>query len=191
MVEAGSFIIVRDDVDALLIPNATPITVPKGSEVQVTQALGGHITIFINGNLARIDQKDAAKLGIEPSELDAPILQTKQAKDKKITGPVDIETVWAALRTCFDPEIPVNVVDLGLIYECKTKELEKGSKNLVEIKMTLTAPGCGMGPIIVSDVEDRVVAVENVTDVSVELVFDPIWNQDMMSDAAKLELGML
>lgn len=173
-------ITVRRDCEALLIPNAVPITIPKGSDVQLTQSLGGSYTVNVNGNLARIEAKDADALGLEA------LPQTSSLEvNKEITGPVDLDLVWQQLRTCYDPEIPVNIVDLGLIYECAAKD------NKVDIKMTLTAPGCGMGPVLMRDAELKISTLPNVTKVNIELVFDPIWNQDLMSEAAKLELGFI
>ena len=171
------------DCDALLVPNAVPITLPAGSQVFITQNLGGSITVNINGNLARIDGKDADALGLEP--------QVKTTNTPKTAdGPVDLDLVWAALKKCFDPEIPVNIVDLGLIYECTTTPINDNTGNRVDITMTLTAAGCGMGPVLTADVEALMRNVPNVTEVKIDLVFDPPWSQEKMSEAAKLELGM-
>ncbi|MDQ6959274.1 MAG: putative Fe-S cluster assembly protein SufT [Mariprofundaceae bacterium] len=168
------------DCDALLIPVGTKVTIPEGSQVMITQALGGSYTVNINGNLARIDSKDADALGLE--------VEQQPEAPKKAEGPVDEGAVWMALGTCYDPEIPVSIVELGLIYHCDIKSLEHG--NCVEVVMTLTAPGCGMGPILVEDVRAKLLAVDNVTEVNVDLVFDPPWDRSMMSDEAKLQLGM-
>lgn len=190
MLHAGATITLIKDCNALLIPSATPITIPSGTNVQITQTKGGSVTVIAGGNLARIDGKDLDALGIDISDNGEKDKNNNEAISsdkvaKIITGDADINLVWDALKTCFDPEIPVNIVDLGLVYECKS------SSNHVEIKMTLTAPGCGMGPVIVGDVEQKVLALKNVSTVTVELVFEPQWNQDMMSPAAKLELGLL
>lgn len=177
------------DCEALLIPSGMPFMVPSGTGVEITQAKGGSITIHINGQLARIEAKDADALDVDLSSL---ISQTKSTElVAEAEGPVDVEQVWDELRTCYDPEIPVNIVDLGLIYECTIQVSDDAKQNHVYITMTLTAPGCGMGPVIVQDVENAVRRVKNVTAVTVEMVFDPVWSRDMISDAAKLELGLL
>lgn len=174
------------DCEALLVPSGMPFMIPSGTGVEVTQAMGNAITININGQLARIDGKDADALGIQLNEF------TQNNDIEKIAaGPVDLEEVWNQLKTCFDPEIPVNIVDLGLIYDCRAESNADHTHNHVFITMTLTAPGCGMGPILLQDVENAVWRVKNVTAVTVEMVFEPVWNRDMISDAAKLELGLL
>ncbi len=175
------------DCEALLVPSGMPFIIPSGTGVEITQAKGGSITININGQLARIDSKDADALGIELAELVSPSVK---ATNKVAVGPVDLEQVWDQLRTCYDPEIPVNIVDLGLIYDCRSEPNVDFTQNHVYVTMTLTAPGCGMGPVLMNDVEDAVWRVENVTKVSVEMVFDPPWDRDMISDAGKLELGL-
>lgn len=179
------------DCDALLIPSATPILIPAGSEVKIMQNLGGTYTVSINGNLARIEAEDADVLGVS-SEQEKSSENNKENKIiKEASGPVDLDSIWKAMSDCYDPEIPVNIVDLGLIYDCSVDSSPDYKKNHVHILMTLTAPGCGMGPIIAQDVENKVLDVENVTSVNVELVFEPQWTQDMMSEAAQLELGLL
>jgi probable FeS assembly SUF system protein SufT len=175
------------DCEALLVPSGMPFMIPSGTGVEITQAKGGSITININGQLARIDSKDALALGIELTDLVAP---SNKSATKIASGPVDLEQVWDQLRTCYDPEIPVNIVDLGLIYDCRVEPNVDFTQNHVYVTMTLTAPGCGMGPVLMNDVEDAVWRVENVTAVSVEMVFDPPWDRDMISDAGKLELGL-
>lgn len=179
------FIKVRRDVDALLIPTGTPVVIPEGTEVRVTQELGGSFTVAVGGNLARVEGRDADALGLQPQELVPP----GEKKKKKVAGPVDEQAVWRALQTCYDPEIPVNIVDLGLVYDLRIRPTEDGG-NRVDVVMTLTAPGCGMGPVIVEDVRQKVLAVDNVTEAEVELVFDPPWDRSMMSEEAKLQLGM-
>jgi len=171
------------DVEAILIPVGTPITLQKDSEVTITQALGGNYTVNVNGNLAQIAAQNADALGFDAPE---PLQPKPGAVD---TGEVDEDLVWQQLRTCYDPEIPVNMVDLGLIYDCTINKLgEEG--NRVDITMTLTAPGCGMGDFLAQDVKQKVAMVPNVTEVNVDLTFDPPWNQAMMSEAARLETGM-
>jgi len=185
-VHIGENITTLRDCDALLIPMGTSVTIPEGSQVMITQALGSSYTVNINGNLARIESSNADALGLE-AELQA------TEKSKAADGPVDEDVVWEAMEQCFDPEIPVNIVDLGLIYHCDITPVEKDgaqSGNRVNVVMTLTAAGCGMGPIIVEDVRARLLDVDNVTEVEVELVFEPPWDRTMMSDEAKLQLGM-
>ena len=175
----NNFIKLIRDCDGVLIPSGDPLKLKKGSPVKITQSLGGYFTLYINGNLVKLDGKDADAIG-----------EKIKGNDTKITHPFNENLIWDQLRTCFDPEIPVNIVDLGLIYNL---ECEKQSENnyFIKIKMTLTAPGCGMGPAIASDAEIKVKGLSFVSDVLVELVWDPIWNQDMMTEEAKLKLGML
>jgi len=180
---SGAMVTVLRDVDAVLIPLGTPVTIPAGTPVSITQELGGSFTVVVNANLARIDAANADALGrdaAKPTVVDAPLTAN---------GPVDEEELWAVLKTCYDPEIPVNIVDLGLVYDCHVVDTDAGG-NHVDIVMTLTAPGCGMGPFIVEDVRRKVLTVANVTDVDVELTFDPPWDRAMMSDEAKLQLGL-
>lgn len=182
----GENITVLRDCAALLIPMGTPVTIPGGSRVMITQALGSSYTVNINGNLARIESSNADALGFA---------STPQSEEKNAIadGPVDEDALWEALEQCFDPEIPVNIVDLGLIYHCDIEPVEiDGAQvgNRVDVIMTLTAAGCGMGPILVEDVRARLLDVDNVTEVDVELVFDPPWDRTMMSDEARLQLGM-
>ncbi len=176
------------DCDAVLIPAGTPISLPEGSVVLITQALGGSYTVNINGNLARIDAKNADALGLDVQST----LVDEAEKELQGDGCVDEELIWGQLRTCYDPEIPINIVELGLIYECTVSPLNADKKqgNEVNIVMTLTAAGCGMGDFIAEDVRLKVLAVANVTHVTVSVTFEPPWNQDMMSEAARLETGM-
>ena len=169
------------DCPAVLVPAGEVVSLPAGSMGYITQALGGSYTVFIEGNLFRIAGKDADALGKEPPpEITLP----DGANDN------DVEAlVWKQLRTCFDPEIPINIVDLGLVYEANVTHSED-KKRTVEIKMTLTAPGCGMGDILVDDVRNKIEMIPTVIEADVELVFDPPWNRNMMSEAARLETGM-
>lgn len=168
-------VVTTREVNARLVPVGTPITIPSDTFVTLTQSLGGTYTVVHQGNMARIDGTDADALGFEAEKLEF----SEQASDS-----VSDEHVWYALSTVYDPEIPVSIVSLGLVYDLS---ITGGS---VSIKMTLTAPGCGMGPVLVDDVKYRVAMVPNVTDVDVELVFDPPWHRDMMSEEAQLETGM-
>lgn len=170
-------VVTRRDCPARLVPVGTPITIPRDTFVTITQSLGGNYTVTHNGNMARIDGTDADALGIEPQELHFP----RPADDKIVE-----QQVWDALKTIYDPEIPVDLVALGLIYKV---EIDQPRKQVC-IEMTLTAPGCGMGPVLVGDVEYRVAKVPNVESVQVELVFDPPWSRERMSEEAQLETGM-
>lgn len=169
------------DCDAALIPAGDTGTIPKGAEGMITQALGGSYTIYIQGNLFRIDGSDADAIGKEPEP--APELPEGASE-------ADLEKlIWDQMRRCYDPEIPINIVELGLVYRCDIHPTETGRR--VDIDMTLTAPGCGMGDILAYDVREKVRQVPTVEEVSVEIVFDPPWSQEMMSDAARLQTGMM
>ena len=168
----------RRDCPGRLVPVGDPLMIPAHTFVTLTQALGGNYTVVYNGNMVRVDGTDADALGFEPVRLDFPAPEN---------GQIDEAQVWEALHTVYDPEIPVDLVNLGLIYSVKVDQAAAS----VDIRMTLTAPGCGMGPVLVGDVEYRVAQVPNVRKVAVELVFDPPWNQSMMSEAARLETGMM
>ena len=170
------------DCAAVLVPQGDEVSLPAGSIGYITQALGGSWTVFVEGNLFRIAGKDADAIGKEPP---APLELADDADDEAVE-----RLVWHQLRTCFDPEIPINVVDLGLVYEANVLPRDDGRRT-VEVKMTLTAPGCGMGEILVEDVRSKLELIPTVDEADVELVFDPPWNRTMMSEAARLETGML
>ncbi len=170
-------VVALQDCPARLVPAGTKIIIPKDTFVTITQDLGGNYTVAVNGNMARVDGTDAASLGLKAERL----FFHKPSDDQ-----ISEEQVWDALRSIYDPEIPVNLVDLGLIYDTKINQKDK----TVDITMTLTAAGCGMGPVLVSDVKYRTEKVPNVELVNVELVFEPPWSREMMSDEAKLETGM-
>ena len=174
--------VVSRDVKAVLVPAGIEVKLRTGSVGYLTQALGGSFTVYVEGNLFRIAGEDDEAIGREPPQrLELP----PDATD------ADVEKLaWEQLRTCYDPEIPVNIVDLGLIYDCHLEALATSSYR-VDVKMTLTAPGCGMGPMLAQDVQNRLLGLEGVDDVAVELVWDPPWNQAMMTEAAKLQLGLL
>ena len=167
------------DVDAYIVPSGDKVTLLSGNVVRITQALGGNYTILANGNMVQITAENADALGFEVEKKPEP------ETDNDFTE----NLVWDQLKTCYDPEIPVNIVELGLIYDLDTSENDDGKS--VNIKMTLTAPGCGMGPVIADEVDSKVKGINGVQYVNVELVWEPQWNQNMMSEAAKLELGML
>jgi probable FeS assembly SUF system protein SufT len=168
-------VVVQRDCPARLVPAGTRITIPKDTFITLTQDLGGSFTVNVGGNLARIDGTDADALGAEPVDL--------EFEDDGSEG-VSPAHVDQALRSVYDPEIPVNLMDLGLIYGVDI------DGDRVGITMTLTAPGCGMGPVLVDDVRERVRKVPGVRDVEVDLVFDPPWSREMMSEEAQLELGV-
>ncbi|HLF11255.1 MAG TPA: putative Fe-S cluster assembly protein SufT [Gammaproteobacteria bacterium] len=170
------------DCEAVLIPAGERVTLPQGSTGYMTQALGGSFTVYIEGNLFRIAGGDGDAIGKEP-------LLTPEVPDDATEAEIEA-AVWQQLRTCFDPEIPINIVDLGLVYECKIERAEQGGR-VVKIKMTLTAPGCGMGEILTQDVREKTQIIPTVERADVELVFDPPWNQSMMSEEARLEAGLL
>lgn len=169
------------DCAAVLVPQGDEVNLPAGSVGYITQALGGSYTVFVEGNLFRIAGRDADAIGKEPPQ---PLQLPPGADDAAVE-----QMVWKQLRTCFDPEIPINVVDLGLVYEANVRESAPGER-VIEVRMTLTAPGCGMGDILVDDVRSKLEMIPTVSEADVELVFDPPWNRNMMSEAARLEVGM-
>lgn len=187
------------DCDAVLVPAGTPVLLPEGTEVTITQRLGGNITVNIYGNLAQINAKDADALGIdiEPVDLCANI---------DINAPLEAQ-VWQQLRSCYDPEIPVNIVELGLIYDCQlhtpseedflkhetdpnAPPVNVEDQKIVYVTMTLTAPGCGFGPTLIAEIEAKLRALPGVFDTRIELVFDPPWDQSRLSDEARLQLNL-
>jgi probable FeS assembly SUF system protein SufT len=172
------------DCAATRIPSGEAITLTKDTNLFITQALGGSYTVATDQGLARIADEDADALGLEPLAK----AEAAQAVDASVT--VDEKAVWDQLRTCYDPEIPVNIVDLGLVYDCIITPRESDGAR-IDIKMTLTAPGCGMGPVIASEAKSKVLGVPGVGDAEVELVWDPPWNQAMISEAGKMKLGLI
>lgn len=169
------------DCAVVMIPSGDELTLPAGTVGYITQSLGGSFTVFVDGNLFRIAGVDADAIGKEP--VLPPMLPDNASDD-------DVEKlVWAQMKTVFDPEIPVNIVDLGLVYSCEVTKTEDGKRD-VSVTMTLTAPGCGMGEIIVEDVRSKIIIIPTINQVDVELTFEPLWNYQMMSEAARLETGM-
>ncbi len=173
--------VVNRDVKAVIVPAGAEVTLRPGQAGYITQALGGSFTVYLEGNLFRISGEDADAIGKEVVK--PPELPPNATEDdvKKLA--------WDQMRTCYDPEIPINIVDLGLVYECDVYPNEDGTRT-ISIKMTLTAPGCGMGEVLVADVKEKVERIPTVRVADVELVFDPPWNQSMMSEAARLQTGM-
>jgi probable FeS assembly SUF system protein SufT len=175
-------IVVQRGVKAVAIPAGAEVDLKLGQVGYITQALGGSFTVYIDGNLFRIAGQDADAIGktaAKPPEV------PPGASDEDIKN-----IIWQQLKTCYDPEIPVNIVDLGLVYECDVSQGEDATRT-VDIKMTLTAPGCGMGEVLVQDVREKVQIIPTIARANVELVFDPPWNQTMMSDEARLQTGMM
>ncbi|HLS27688.1 MAG TPA: putative Fe-S cluster assembly protein SufT [Opitutales bacterium] len=170
------------DCEAVLIPSGDPITLQKDTRGYITQTLGGSYTVNVGFGLVRIAGENADALGLEQEAPAGPEIESD--------GPVTEEMVFEQLKTCFDPEIPVNIVDLGLVYSCSISELENG-KLRVDVQMTLTAPGCGMGPAIAADAESKVKLLPNVEEAEVSLVWDPPWTQDMITEEGKMTLGMI
>ncbi len=170
------------DCDVVMIPSGDAVSIPAGTVGYITQALGGSYTVFIEGNLFRIAGADGDAIGRDI--VPPPSLPDNASRD-------DVEKlVWHQLSNVYDPEIPIDIVELGLVYKCELQALNDGNYN-IEIEMTLTAPGCGMGDILVDDVRSKLVIIPTIASANIELVFDPPWNMQMMSEAARLETGML
>ena len=175
--------ILTRDVEAAIVPVGTKVTLKKGETAYITQSLGGSHTVVVNGNMFRIDGKDADALGFAAPAKAAAVAGgpvTQEALEKE---------VWEALKTCYDPEIPVNIVDLGLVYELRVERLPVGG-SWVEVKMTLTAPGCGMGSIIAEDARERLLALPGVAEAGVEIVWDPPWHPSRITPEGRRILGL-
>lgn len=175
------------DCEAVQIPAGHAVVLPKGTAVDITQTLGGSFTVMAGGGLFRVANKDADALGMEHR----PTLDPEQATNSAsaVSGPLDERAIWETLKTCYDPEIPVNVVDLGLIYDLHIEPASAG-KGKVFVKMTLTAPGCGMGSVIAADAQQKLLDLPGVEDASVEIVWDPPWHQSMISPEGRARLGL-
>ena len=184
---SGTEVEVLRDVESILIPDGVLTTISQGEKVFIQQVLGGMFTVQTDkGYLMRIDGKDADALG-QPVPTERRRISEEEVELKGIKLCIEEQ-----LKTCYDPEIPVNIYDLGLIYDCQIAPADnRGLLFLVRIEMTLTAPGCGMGEILKSDVEKKLRDIPGVQDVVVDLVFDPPWDSNLMSEAAKLSLGFL
>jgi probable FeS assembly SUF system protein SufT len=179
--ENEAFVLSRN-TPAVMVPSGDQIELKAGLSGFITQALGGSFTLYVEGNLYRLAGENADAIGkqvLQPPEL------PPGATDDDIKA-----LAWKQMRTCYDPEIPIDIVELGLVYECEVSANEQGGRN-VAVKMTLTAPGCGMGEVLVQDVREKIEIIPTVAQANVELVFDPPWNQSMMSEAARLQTGMM
>lgn len=170
------------DCEAVRIPAGDPVVLPAGIAVDITQTLGGTYTVHANGGLYRISAKDADALGLQPAA--EPSIE-EAATASELTE----DSIWTTLRTCFDPEIPVNIVDLGLVYDMHIDSLPNGH-NAVFVKMTLTAPGCGMGSVIAGDAQQKLQALPGVDEAQVEIVWDPPWHHSMISEQGRKVLGL-
>lgn len=180
-IKPGDEITLKRECPAVKIPSGEPCLLDAGEEVGITQALGGSYTVMTRYGMVRIDSSHAEALGMDPAEV--PVVAAAEPEENLE------KAVWKQLQEVYDPEIPVNIVDLGLVYSMDIKE-EEGQTH-VDVKMTLTAPGCGMGPVIQQDAQSRVLSIAGVDDCLVELVWDPPWNQDMISEVGKMKLGMI
>ena len=178
-------IITNREIKAVQIPSGDPFTLPAGTAVIITQTLGGSYTVATQSGLARISSEDADALGIDPNA------EPEETNGDTLPDDAPLEDkVWHQLKQVFDPEIPVDIVNLGLVYDCILTE-DDDKQTTVEIKMTLTAPGCGMGPVIAADAQARVMSLDGIIDANVDLVWDPAWNQDMISEEGRMKLGMV
>jgi len=177
-------ILLTREVTAVQIPSGDTLTLPAGLAVFITQRLGGAYTVATAQGLARISSQDADALGVDPAAE-----QTKQEEAVRLKDAPLEEQVWTQLKGVYDPEIPVDIVNLGLVYDCAVQLID--GLTVVTVKMTLTAPGCGMGPVIAADAQARLMTLEGIDDARVELVWDPAWNQEMISEEGKMKLGMI
>ena len=175
-------VVVNRDVRAVIVPAGVEVKLRPGTVGTITQALGGSYTIYVEGNLFRIAGADGDAIGKEPVQPPALPLGATEEDVSKV--------VWDQMRTCFDPEIPINIVDLGLVYDCRITTNDDGTRD-VSVRMTLTAPGCGMGTAIADEARHKLRSIPGVSEVDVDLVWDPPWSREMMSEVARLELGMM
>ena len=171
------------DCEAVLIPSGESVTLPTGARVYIQNVLGGSYTVMTGFGLARISGENADALGEEVSAAPPPT--------QLVEGSSTQEDIWAALKNVYDPEIPVNIVDLGLVYDCQVKDATEGEGQRVEVKMTLTAPGCGMGPAIAADAKGKILALPGIAEAEVDIVWEPPWNQEMISEEGKMMLGLI
>lgn len=183
--ETDSRVLSRDCA-AVSVPWGKPETLPEGSYALVTQRLGGSITVMCGGNLYRIDERNADALGLEPQIAPPP----PPPNDGEQTAETIEQSAWSVLASCYDPEIPIDIVNLGLVYACTAEALPDGQFRLA-VAMTLTAPGCGMGTLIADEAREKLLGIPGVAEAEVKLVWDPPWSRELMSEAARLEMGML
>lgn len=173
------------EVTAIQIPSGDSITLPVGTPVVITQTLGGTYTVATSAGLARISSDDTDALGV-----DLEAKKEKEAVDEAMANATLEEQIWHQMKQVYDPEIPVDIVNLGLIYDCAIDDSDSEAVK-VHVKMTLTAPGCGMGPVIAADAQARIMTLDNIEEAEVEVVWEPAWNQDMISEEGKMKLGMM
>jgi len=179
-------VVISRNTEAVMIPSGERVLVPQGARATITQSLGGSYTLITDrGLMVRVSGKEVEAIGKTPVET-AQVAEGEELTQEKLES-----LVWDQLKTCYDPEIPVNIVDLGLVYLCELQEAEEDGRKDVKVKMTLTAPGCGMGPVLAGDVKHKIESLPGVRNADVEVVFDPVWDRSMMSEAAKLQLGMM
>jgi len=174
----------KREVSAIQIPSGDSLVLPAGMSVFITQRLGGTYTVATSQGLARISSQDADALGI-----DAEQEQQKQPEAERLKDAPVEDQVWARLKSVYDPEIPVDIVNLGLVYDCVIEQID--GRNVASVKMTLTAPGCGMGPVIAADAQAKIMTIDGIDDAKVDVVWDPPWNQDMITEEGKMKLGMI
>jgi len=177
-------VVVNRDVPAVTVPHGSPVTIEEGCVAVITQQLGTSVTVMVQGNLYRVEGVDADALGLEP------IVDDHDHPEGPITAQYVEDEAWSRMTTCYDPEIPVDIVNLGLVYRCDIKEVTPEHFD-IEIDMTLTAPGCGMGPLIADDVRSKLTTIPGVKNVEIDLVWDPPWSREMISEAARLQMGLL
>ena len=178
--------VLQRECAAVSVPWGRPETLEEGSYALITQRLGGSITVMSGGNLYRIDERNADALGLEPQLAAAP---PAQAEGEQTAESIE-RAAWEQLGTCYDPEIPIDIVNLGLVYGCELTRLPSG-RFRIDVRMTLTAPGCGMGMMIADEAREKLEAIPGVEEVDVQLVWDPPWGREMMSEGARLEMGLL
>jgi probable FeS assembly SUF system protein SufT len=178
-------VVVSRDCPAVTVPYGSPVTIEAGCDATITQQLGGTYTVMVEGNLYRIEGKDGDALGFEPTE------DVQHTHDGPITADLVEDAAWDVLSTCYDPEIPVDIVNLGLVYSLKVEPAGAPERFRIEMQMTLTAAGCGMGTMISDEARNKLLNIEGVDEAVVDLVWDPPWSRDMISEPAKLQLGLL
>ena len=186
MMHENTSVQLKRDCPAVQIPLGAVVTLPAGTEVDISQSLGGSYTVQTNGGLFRIAAQDADALGLQTT---TSLMEEVLKKPSGPAGPVDETTVWATLKSCFDPEIPVNIVDLGLVYDMHIEPLPDGNSKVL-VKMTLTAPGCGMGTVIASDAQQKLLYLPGVEEAVVDIVWDPPWHQSMITADGRRILGL-